>query len=222
MKKKNKIYLGVVYDALREMGQKVETFYIDIKPKYTNEQIIIGEAFTTKGRKTKKNENYSRLDEIRLEIYNKNYFRKKPIVLLEANDSRVAHSGDITCTIYKNLGAVGFITDGNIRDIDKCEEINFPVFCKDTNPIDAIDYWALTEYQTKITIKNVIINPGDMIYASNDGVIRVRKRDLNKFYSTLSEVLKKENDARALIRKIKNKINYKKPLTDFLETRGRW
>ena len=222
MKRKSKIYLGAVYDVLREMGQNLDSFYIDIKPKYINAQIAIGEAFTTKGRRVIKNENYSQLDLIRLEIYKKKYFKNKPIVLLEANDNKVAHCGDITCQIYKNLGAVGFITDGNVRDIDKCEEIDFPVFCKDTNPIDAIDYWALTEYQTKIKIKNVIINPGDMIYASNDGIIRVRKNDLKKFYNKLSEVLKKEYDVRNLLQSIKKKNNYEKPLLVFLKKKGRW
>ena len=222
MRKINKIYLGVVYDALREMGQKLESFYIDIKPKFTNDQIIIGPALTTKGRKVKKNENYSKLDNIRINIYKKILFKNKPIVLLQANDSKVAHAGDITCQIYKDLGAVGFITDGNIRDIDKCEEINFPVFCQNTNPIDAIDYWALTEFQTNITINKVLIKPGDMIYASNDGVIRVKKNDFLKFTYKMDQILKKENDVRKLLKKIKRKNDYKKPLINFLKKRGRW
>lgn len=222
MKKKNKIYLGAVYDALREMGQKVESFYIDIKPKYMGDQIIIGEAFTTKGRKTKQKENYNKLDVIRLNIYKKKHFKNKPIVLLEANDNKVAHAGDITCQIYQNLGAVGFITDGNVRDIDKCEEINFPVFCNDVNPIDAINYWALTKYQTDIKIKKVTISPGDMIYASNDGVIRVRKKDLKIFNKTLKEVLKKEDDVRILVKKMKKLNDYKNTLTKFVRERGRW
>lgn len=222
MKKINKIYLGVVYDALREMGQKLESFYIDIKPKFTNNQIIIGPALTTKGRKVKKNENYSKLDNIRIDIYKKKLFKNNPIVLLQANDYKVAHAGDITCQIYKSLGAIGFITDGNIRDIDKCEEINFPIFCQNTNPIDAIDYWALTEFQKNITIKNVLIKPGDMIYASNDGVIRVKKSDFSNFEGKLTQILKKENDVRKLIKKISNKRDFKKPLINFLKKRGRW
>ena len=172
--------------------------------------------------KPKKKENYTKLDNIRMDIYNKKYFRKKPIVLLEANDDKVAHAGDITCQIYKSLGAIGFITDGNIRDLDKCEEINFPIFCKDVNPIDAINYWALTKFQTKIIIKKVIINPGDMIYASSDGVIRVKKEDLIIFNKTLNAVLKKENDARRLIKKIRNLNDYRPKLTQFAKKRGRW
>lgn len=222
MIKKNKIYLGAVYDALRIMGFREESFYINIKPKYTNSQIIIGEAFTTLGRKVKRTENYKKLDLIRLKIYKKKYFKNKPIVMLQANDNKVAHSGDITSQIYKNLGAVGFITDGNVRDIDKCAEIGFPIFCNDTNPIDALDYWSLVKFQTKIKIQNVEINPGDIIYASNDGVIRVKKKDFYKFNKILNEVSKKEYDARNLLKKIKNKNDYEKYFIEFVKKKGRW
>lgn len=219
---KNKIYLGAVYDALRLMGQKEDIFYINIKPKYLNNDLISGEAFTTKGRIVKKNENYESLDLIRLNFYKKKYFKKKPIVILEANDNKAAHSGDITSLIYKNLGAVGFITDGNVRDIDKIKRINFPIFCKDINPIDAIDYWALTDFQCKIKINNVEINPGDMVYASNDGVIRVKKNDLKRFMFFLKQILKKENEARILINSIKKNNEYSSALKNFVLTKGRW
>ncbi len=219
---KNKIYLGAVYDALRLMGQKEDIFYINIKPKYLNNELISGEAFTTKGRIVKKNENYESLDLIRLNFYKKKYFKKKPIVILEANDNKVAHSGDITSLIYKNLGAVGFITDGNVRDIDKIKRINFPTFCKDINPIDAIDYWALTDFQCKIKINNIEINPGDILYASNDGIIRVKKKDFKKFLLFLNKILKKEYEARALINLIKNKNEYSSTLKNFVLRKGRW
>ena len=61
-----------------------------------------------------------------------------------------------------------------------------------------------------------------MIYASNDGVIRVRKKDLKIFYKTLGEVFKKENDVRILLKNMKKYSDYKKPLTKFLKERGRW
>ena len=49
--------------------------------------------------RSKNQKNYTKLDNIRMDIYNKKYFKKKPIVLLEANDNKVAHAGDITCQI---------------------------------------------------------------------------------------------------------------------------
>ena len=222
MKYPNNIYLGIVYDAMRISGHKIENFYIDIKPKIPIKKTIYGPAFTTKGRKVKKNENYEKLDMIRIDMYQKKYFKNYPIVILEANDQKCAHSGDITSQIYKSLGAKGFVTDGNVRDLDLITKLNFPIFCNDVNPIDAINYWALTEYQIPISIQNVKISPNDTIFASSEGVIVVSKNDISKFDENIISLMKKEAGVRSLVNKIKNKSSYKKDLTTFIKKNGRW
>ena len=45
----NDIYMGIVYDSLRIMGEKPEDFYINIKPKCGYNSIIQGDCFTTYG-----------------------------------------------------------------------------------------------------------------------------------------------------------------------------
>ena len=215
------IYLGAVYDAMRMLGYSDGQFYINIKPRAGYRGIISGPALTTYGRLVSKNENYKKLDDIRLGIYKKELFRNNPIVLLQANDSYCAHSGDITSNIYQALGAKGFITDGNVRDIEKIEEMAFPVFCESVNPIDALDYWALTEYNKPITIKNVQINPGDMIYASQDGVIRVAQSDHAVFLKNLESILIKEDSARSLIKNIKGE-DFTAEFSEFVTKHGRW
>lgn len=218
------LYLGVAYDAMREMGYKYDDFYINIKPKagYKDKKCIQGYAFTTIGYVIKpilgKMINYEYFDRIRLEIYKKNLTNK--IVLLQANDNKVAHSGDITSLIYKKLGAEGFITDGNVRDIDLINEIDFPVFCKDSNPIDAIDYWAIIDFQSTINIDNVVISPDDYIIASNDGVIVVPKNSLNVFKTKIFNILNKENKIRDKI--IKSEDNLFDILNELFCEDGRW
>ena len=61
-----------------------------------------------------------------------------------------------------------------------------------------------------------------MIYASNDGIIRVKEKDFNTFGRTLEKVLKKENDVRKLVKKMKKLNDYKKTLTKFVKEKGRW
>lgn len=222
MKYPNNIYLGIVYDAMRISGHKSEHFFIDIKPKIPIKKTIYGPAFTTKGRKVKKNEDYEKLDMIRIDMYQKKYFNNHPIVILEANDQKCAHSGDITSQIYKSLGAKGFVTDGNVRDLDLISKLNFPTFCKDVNPIDAINYWALTEYQIPISIQNVKISPNDIIFASSEGIIVVGKKDISKFDKNIISLIKKEAGVRSLVNKIKNKSSYKKDLTRYIKKNGRW
>ena len=61
-----------------------------------------------------------------------------------------------------------------------------------------------------------------MIYASNDGIIRVKKEDFKKFNYFLKKILKKENDVRRLLKRLKNKDNYQEQLHKFLNKSGRW
>ncbi len=221
------IYMGIVYDTLRSMGFYHEDFYINIKPKcgYTN--LIHGPVFTTVGEVVSDNITeleYEKLDNIRLDMYQRELFKNNPIVFLESNDDRVAHSGDLTSLIYKKLGSVGFVTDGNVRDIDIIDEMNFPVFCKDENPIDALMHWAIVGYQTDIEIDGVKVSPNDYAFASRDGVIVVPNNVIDKFKSISQEQLKRESDIRKKIHDIDDAIaamadfDYKKLVSEY----GRW
>ncbi|RLA80152.1 MAG: hypothetical protein DRG78_11520 [Epsilonproteobacteria bacterium] len=218
----NDIYSGVAYDAMRLLGFKSEQFYINIKPIAGYDKTIVGPAFTTYGEVVSSDIDYAKVDNIRLEMYKKEFFKNEPIVLLQANDDYVAHSGDITSLIYKTLGAKGFITDGNVRDIDTIDELKFPIFARDTNPIDAIDYWALTEFNTDIVIKNVKISTDDLIIASKDGVIRVPKNYIDAFLKKAEMILHKENTARLMIIDNKNKMDMTDILNKLVEEEGRW
>jgi len=211
------IYMGVVYDAMRLIGENYKDFYINIKPTCGYDGIIHGEAFTTYGEVVQvSKEEYTKLDNIRLEFYDPILFTQSPIIFLQSNDSEVAHSGDITSLIYQKLGACGFITDGNVRDIDIIETMNFPVFCKDENPIDAIGYWALTKYQVDIETDGVKISPGDYSFASRDGVVIVRQEIFEKFKKVAIEQLNRENTIREKINS--NDFNFKNLVDEF----GRW
>lgn len=211
------IYMGIVYDSLRIMGEKYEDFYINVKPKCGYNSIIQGDCFTTYGEVVKDwVVDYSKLDNIRLRMYKPEIFSNNPIVFLQANDDKVAHSGDITSLIYKKLGAKGFVTDGIVRDIDIIDRLRFPVFCKDENPIDALDYWALTKFQIDIEIQGVKITPNDYSFASRDGVIIVRSDIKERFKSIAIEQLAREKKVRLLI----NEAD--KTFEQIVEEMGRW
>ena len=213
----NNIYMGIVYDSMRILGENYRDFYINIKPKCGYESIIQGECFTTFGEVVDVSEQkYTELDNIRLEFYKKEYFQNSPIVFLQSNDSTVAHSGDITSLIYQKLGAVGFVTDGIVRDIDIIDKMRFPIFCNGQNPIDALGYWALTKYQIPIEIDNVQINPGDYSFASRDGVIVVKKELFQNFRSIALEQLKREEEVRFMINSTKTDYS------QIVEELGRW
>lgn len=213
----NDIYMGIVYDSLRIMGEKPEDFYINLKPKCGYSDIIQGNCFTTYGEVVENwTVDYSELDNIRLNIYKPELFIDNPIVFLQSNDDKVAHSGDITSLIYKKLGAKGFITDGIVRDIDIIDKLQFPIFCRDENPIDALNYWALTRFLIPIEIDGVEITPNDYSFASKDGVIVVRQNLKDDFRKIATEQLEREKRVRFLIN------NTEKTYKEIVEEMGRW
>lgn len=216
------IYLGAVYDALNMMSVNPVDYYINIKPKAGYSELIHGYAFTIKGRKINKYENYSQLDKIRYETYKKEYFINSPIILIDTNqDMEVAHLGDITCQIYKKMGAKGIITDGNSRDIDLIDKMKFPVFCEGINPIDALDKWAYTEYNIPIFIKNKNIYPNDYIFASKDGIIFIPSNLFNEFIINLHTIMDKERQIRKHI-ELTNIDEMRTGIIKFTDNHGRF
>ena len=209
--------MGIVYDSMRMLGENYDDFYINIKPTCGYSSIIQGNCFTTYGEVVEDwKVDYDKLDNIRLEMYKPEMFADNPIVFLQSNDDKVAHSGDITSLIYQKLGAVGFVTDGIVRDIDIIDKMNFPIFCRDENPIDALGYWALTKYQQDIEIDGVKISPRDYSFASRDGVIIVRNELKDKFRRIALEQLEREDKVRRLINQ--SSMSYEQ----IVEEMGRW
>lgn len=216
------VYLGAVYDALNIIHEDAKSCVLNIKPVAGYKNIIHGPALTLTGRKIRKDENYGKMDNHRFEFYDLEYYKNNPIVILESNDSIISHTGDITSTIFKKLGAAGYITDGIARDIELIEEVGFPVFCRDVNPIDAIsNNWAYTDINVPIKIDNLLIYPDDYIFASKDGVIIIPNNLKTGFFDELTKILEKERTIRKFVRNT-NKEEIKDHIDDFIKKHGRF
>ena len=165
------VYLGAVYDALNLMVDDATKYVLNIKPATGYTKIIHGPAFTISAKNCNKTDDYSEIDKIRYTMYKSDLYKNNPIILEKGNDSNsVAHFGGITCQVYQKLGAIGLITDGVGRYIDLISKLNFPVFCKEVNPIDAYEKWAYADFQKPVfnEIKTFILG---LYFADRDGVI---------------------------------------------------
>ncbi len=217
----DELYLGIVNDAMNHLGFTYKDYFIDIKPIAGYKNLISGPAFTTFGEIVDPSADYTELDNIRLEMYRPDNFINNPVVVLQSNDDIVAHSGDITSKIYKKLGAVGFVTDGNIRDTEIIKSLPFPVFAASHNPIDAINFWALTKYQVDLVIKDIKIRPGDYLFCGNDGIIVCPIEQYTNLLVKMAEVLSKETKVRNMIDSLAPEDLYN-TLKELVKTGGRW
>jgi len=216
------VYLGAVYDALNLMVDDATKYVLNIKPMTGYSKIVHGPALTLYGRKITKHEDYSQMDNKRFEFYKPELYKNNPIILLQSNDNIISHTGDITSKIFKKLGAKAYITDGIARDIELIDEIKFPVFCKNVNPIDAIsNNWAYTDINIPITIDNLLIYPNDYVFASKDGVIVVPREMYNEFLIKLKFIIDKERDIRKFVTNI-DKNNLVHEIEKFIKDKGRF
>lgn len=82
--------------------------------------------------------------------------------------------GEMLIGYFKNRGGTGVIVDGYIRDWPRVKELNVPIWAKGVTPNYASQSnlfpWA---HSVPIACAGVLVLPGDIIIADDDGVVLV-------------------------------------------------
>jgi regulator of RNase E activity RraA len=89
----------------------------------------------------------------------------------ESNES--AFWGELFSAAALGAGAIGVVTDGNLRDTDKIAGLGFPAFSLSRRPIDYRMRMRVAGVGKPVTIGGVAISSGDLVMADDDGVVVV-------------------------------------------------
>jgi regulator of RNase E activity RraA len=81
--------------------------------------------------------------------------------------------GDVAASIFLNLGCIGAITNGGVRDIRQVEKLGFHLFAP--NPVVGHGYIRFYEIDTPVKIGALIVHPGDLIHADEHGILIIPK-----------------------------------------------
>lgn len=214
-------YSGAVYDALHELGVSDAKCVVphSIKP-LTPDMQMYGPALLCYGRRCI-GEDYSVLDRHRLEIYA--YVPAGCVVVLQTEDNAVAHAGDIGLLICQRQGAVGFMTDGNVRDARRIAlEMKFPCFVSGVTPVDAVDYWAWVSITDYAQIKGVPFERGDWVYGDADGVLRIPGKVREQVEAKVRAKVEREDTIRQWINTARGPSRIVAAARQAYETFGRW
>lgn len=92
------------------------------------------------------------------------------IVIATASSNASAFWGELFSAAAKGRGAVGVVTDGNLRDLDKIRAVNFPAFARSNRPVDFKGRMVLSEAGGEIELAGVKISQGDLVAADDDGI----------------------------------------------------
>ncbi len=98
------------------------------------------------------------------------------LVVASASYTGCALLGDHIMGLLSNAKATGMITDGLVRDLDGLRDINLPVYAAGTSPLIPTKQGPGT-VGLPITLGSVVIHPGDLIIADDDGLVVVPVAD---------------------------------------------
>lgn len=160
------LYTGAVSDVLREMTLLDQCLPYMIMP-LRDDMKVAGIAFTIRSNvdPTTTGEMETRADML-------GQMHDHAIVIWNANgEDYAAHWGEVMTATSKSRGCRGAIIDGGIRDTVQVLAQNFPIWYRYRTPNGSLARCKITGYQVPIQVGNVIIRPGDIIFADIDGVV---------------------------------------------------
>jgi regulator of RNase E activity RraA len=79
--------------------------------------------------------------------------------------------GELFSAAAIGRGAVGMITDGNLRDVDRIVGLRFGAFGRSARPIDYRGRMVLAASHRPVAIGGVLVAPGDLVMADDDGTV---------------------------------------------------
>jgi len=142
---------------------------------------LFGRVKTIKLKKIVPEENYKDIYEAH-EIYN---FISQNDILLVDNPTDYSFFGELNASMAIRAGASGSIIFGPTRDIEATKAIRFPVFFKEARSQDIRGRGTLESFNKPIDICGVTINPGQLIFIDDEGLI-VLPKNLEKKVIQLS------------------------------------
>jgi regulator of RNase E activity RraA len=191
------LYAGLVFDVLENLGCPNQAVSHEITG-LTPETTLIGPAFTVKGTVS-----YERDETARYKRLSMIKEMRSPCVEVRDRGTpfNVAVYGELSANSARAYGAVGALIDGGVRDCSKLISMDYPVFCRYRNPVEAFGRWALLDYQVPILFpgelsETVRIEPGDFIFGDYDGVLIIPKHLALPVLEESERVMEIENIAR--------------------------
>jgi regulator of RNase E activity RraA len=114
-----------------------------------------------------------------------------------AKSTRNAPWGELLSTAARARGARGAVVDGLVRDVKLIEQLGFPVFAAGIKPLDSMGRGIVKEYNVPVECGEVLVNPGDFVFADYDGVIVVPNAMVKEVIDLAADKASRENRSRA-------------------------
>jgi regulator of RNase E activity RraA len=109
---------------------------------------------------------------------------------VDARPGRGASFGDGMATVHVRLGVVGALVDGTVRDLVGIRRVGLPMWAWGTVPGHGV--FHVTRIDAPITVGQLRIRPGDLIFADSDGTVRIPTEHAADILRLAGEVRQRE------------------------------
>ena len=123
------------------------------------------------------------------------------VVVSTHQSKRNAPWGELLSTAAKVRGANGAVIDGLVRDVRKIEQLGFPVLAAGIKPVDSMGRGIVTGYNVPVECGEVLVNPGDFVFADLDGVVVIPRANVEEVLQLALNKATRENSSRAELMK---------------------
>lgn len=109
---------------------------------------------------------------------------------VDSRPGRGASFGDGMARLHQQLGAVGAIVDGTVRDLAGIRGVGLPIYAWGTVPGHGV--FNVTRVGAPVTVGQVRIQPGDLIFGDGDGCVRIPVEHAEEVLALAGQVREKE------------------------------
>ncbi len=124
-------------------------------------------------------------------------------VIVVENGLDVAGLGGLMGTTAKVRGMAGIVIDGGVRDVAELRDLNLPTYSRSVVPSSSVGRWATVSHNAPVQCAGVLVKPGDIIIAGEDGVVRVPSERAAEVLTRSREIDEREGKMAPMIRQHK-------------------
>lgn len=115
-------------------------------------------------------------------------------ILVVKGSNEFAYFGEMMTRLSTNLGIEGAIIDGLTRDTNYThrEDVAFPIVARGYSPVDIKGRGRVKDTDVSVSIGDVVVNPGDLIYVDNEAICVIPKQIEKEVLDRLEEKVREE------------------------------